>query len=148
MAWLAPTLTVAGSVLFSAALLPAFGAGSAATAAHRSRDLERRAWPPPACRSDASGPVITDFPIWLPYVHGGTAAGPARRAARVRRSTWPGTSGARPSTCSGRDDLPAELATGSADAECFQEVDASRHPRRSAADELGRPLRVYRIVCP
>jgi hypothetical protein len=142
VAWLAPTLTVAGSLLFSAALLPAFGAGSDSTA-RTFTDLSQRL--SSAGVSTDAGPVITDFPIWVPYVHGGTALAlphePASSVLDLARHF-----GSTTVAILGADDLRAELATGSADAQCFDDVTPPGTPVLGGHDS--DTLRIYRIVCP
>jgi hypothetical protein len=70
VAWLAPALTVSGALLFSIAVLPAFGKGSVATA--RTFDVLDREMAAAGLPIDEVGPIITDAPIWVPYVGGGT----------------------------------------------------------------------------
>ena len=81
--------------------------------------------------------MITDFPIWLPYVHGGTALAlphePASSVLDLARHF-----GSTTVAVLGADDLRAELATGSADARCFEDVDAARHPG-ARRPRLGHP---------
>ena len=65
VAWLGALLGVFGSILFSVAILPAFGTGSRETRRHVRRSWHG-AWPTIGHPLDASaGPVITNFPIWL-----------------------------------------------------------------------------------
>lgn len=69
VAWLGPTLAVGASLLFSLVFLPGFGAQAA------NREREFRAigaafaalGTPLGSRPGESGPVITNFPIWLAY---------------------------------------------------------------------------------
>jgi hypothetical protein len=135
VAWLAPTLTVSGAILFSAVLLPSFGADSRATAATFGRlDESLSATGIPA---DPASPVITDAPIWLPYVRGGTALALPREspasvldlAHRFGATSVVITDPAHP--------FPEELARGGMDAGCFEPVEL---PAAEA--------HVYRIVCP
>ncbi|HEY7130872.1 MAG TPA: hypothetical protein VH440_01415 [Candidatus Limnocylindrales bacterium] len=144
VAWLAPTLTIAGSILFSAVILPSFGAGSGATA-RTFEDLSARLTVAGAT-PDTGKPVITDFPIWLPYVHGGTSLAlphePASSVLDLAR-----TFGATTVAVLEGDALRGELASGSTDAACFRDVTppAGQAPDPAASDDS---LRVYRIVCP
>ena len=68
VAWLGPAFCAFASIVFSAAYLPIFGAGTAGTA----RDFAAlgaaltAAGRPPA----TAGPIITDFPIWLAEADG------------------------------------------------------------------------------
>jgi len=140
VAWLAPTLTASGAVLFSALLMPAFGAGSAET---------RRTFVDMDSRLDTvgvspeAGPIITDYPIWLPYTRGGTAVAlPYESAASVldlaRRF--------KVSTVAVlQSEARAVILDGSAEAGCFQDVTppATVALGGHAADTL----RVYRVVC-
>jgi hypothetical protein len=69
VAWLGPTLAVGASLLFSVVFLPGFGAQAAA------REREFRAieaafaalGTPLGSGAGESGPVVTNFPIWLAY---------------------------------------------------------------------------------
>jgi len=143
VAWLAPTLTVAGSVLFSAALLPVFGDGSASTA-RTFTDLSQRLTAAGVPRTGGT-PVITDYPIWVPYVHGGSALAlphePASSVLDLARKF-----GSTTVVVLGAEELRAELATGSADARCFQDVTPpSTEPIVGHDPDT---LRIYRVVCP
>jgi hypothetical protein len=64
VAWLGAVFGVAGSLLFSAALLPSFGAGSRATADLYEELGERMAAAGRPLDATA-GPVIGNFPIWI-----------------------------------------------------------------------------------
>src|SRR5262249_14783356 len=71
VAWLAPTLTVAGAILSSPAVPPSFGTGTAASSrSFVALDPRLDAVGVPA---DPAHPVVTDAPIWVPYSRGGTA---------------------------------------------------------------------------
>ena len=64
VAWLGGALGVFGSLLFSIALLPSFGAGSRASATYYD-ELARRMAAIGQPLDAGAGPVITTFPIWL-----------------------------------------------------------------------------------
>jgi hypothetical protein len=64
IAWLATVLGVGGSLLFSIALLPSFGAGSRATQALY-EELGRRMASSGRPLDASAGPVISNFPIWV-----------------------------------------------------------------------------------
>ncbi|MEA2518908.1 MAG: hypothetical protein QOF49_988, partial [Chloroflexota bacterium] len=145
VAWLAPALTVSGALLFSVALLPAFGNGSAGTE-RQLRDLSARI--DVAGFSSAEGPLITDAPIWLPYVRGGTALAvpyesPSSVLDLARRFHAPGVvllnGSAHPFSTALR--TTADPAAG-----CFDDVTppATAQLRGDDADAV----RIYRIVCP
>jgi hypothetical protein len=146
VAWLAPTLTVTGALLFALVLFPSFGGNSRGIAdRYRALAMQMTAAGKPL---DAIGPVITDFPIWLSEATGADAlALPAENPsdvldlARFFRSTtlivssqdhggWPGV-----------------LASGSAGSECFQPVDIGRPADPILAQALDG-THVYRLVCP
>jgi hypothetical protein len=96
---------------------------------------------------DAIGPVITDAPIWLPYVGGGTGLAlpfePPESVVDLGRhfhaSVVVVTNDEHP--------LQAFLEAGAPGSECFQSVDIGR----PADPALARALdgtHVYRLVCP
>jgi hypothetical protein len=145
VAWLAPTLTVFGAVLFSLAALPSFGAGSRDTQAHYAAlavALRETGAP-----FDAQHPVITNFPIWLAETLRVPAlALPDESAASVASlaAAFPGTSLV---VVDGRDEgrYPAAFDSGEPGAACFRELLLSASNPTSAflAD-----TRVFRVVCP
>jgi 4-amino-4-deoxy-L-arabinose transferase-like glycosyltransferase len=145
VAWLAPTLTVFGAVLFSLAALPSFGGGSRETQSHYAalavalRDT--------GVPLDAQHPVITNFPIWLAETLRIPAlALPDEPAASVASlaAAFPGTSLV---VVDGRDEgrYPAAFDSGEPGTACFQELALD-------ATGAGAPLladtRVFRVVCP
>ncbi|HEX2756064.1 MAG TPA: hypothetical protein VHM48_11400, partial [Candidatus Limnocylindrales bacterium] len=145
VAWLAPALTVSGALLFSAVLLPSFGAGSVST--ERTFEALDRQMTAAGLPIDGPGPVITDAPIWLPYVAGGTAlALPFEPAAsvldlanRFRSTTVIVLSRDHP--------FGATLAAGGPATECFVPVDIGVPADPVAATAL-TGVRVFRVVCP
>jgi hypothetical protein len=145
VAWLAPALTVSGALLFSAVVLPSFGGGSGATARQfAALDQQMAAAGLPI---DRSGPIISDAPIWVPYVGGGTGlALPFESPASVvdlahhfHASVVVVTSSDNP--------FPALLHTGGPGTDCFQAVDVGRPADPGLVDVLDG-TRVYRLVCP
>jgi hypothetical protein len=145
VAWLGAALGIAGSVLFSAALLPSFGQGSRDTAALYA-ELDRRL--------DAAGrplgdgrPVISNFPIWLAEVTDvpglalpNESPGDVLDLAR--------TFDARLVVLAARDHgrWPAILDSGVEDAACFRQLPLGKGPA-GQRDPLA-DVRVYEIVCP
>ena len=148
VAWLAPALTVSGALLFTAVLLPTFGGGSAATA--RTFDVLDRELVAAGVAPESElhpRPIITDAPIWLPYVAGGTAlALPHEPAASVLdlaghflARTVVIVDPAHP--------FPATLAAGGPGAACFAPVTLGI-PADPVDARAIAGVRVYRIVCP
>jgi hypothetical protein len=145
VAWLAPALTVSGALLFSALLLPSFGEGSAATGRVLRDGAARLA------RLEISPaeetPVLTDAPVWLPYVWGGTGLAlpyePPSSVMDLARHF-----GARTVVLFSSDHpFRAAVATGTADdAACFDDVTPPATPVLGGHDS--DTVRIYRIVCP
>ena len=143
VAWLGPALAIFGSALFSIALLPAFGGGSAVTARdYAAIDVQLDAAGVPTDR-----PIIHDFPIWL--------AESSRREVLALPDEPPSDVvdlaryfGARWLLSSdphhGR--WPAVVAGGSPDASCFQEVALGTPSDAATAKDL-RDLHLFRITC-
>ncbi len=145
VAWLAPALTASGALLFSLALLPAFGEGSVGTErALVALDRELAAAGVPV---DGDGPVITDAPIWLPYVGGGVGlALPYEDAASVLDLAR--HFGATTVVVVSVDHpFGASVAAGDPDAACFEPVRLGSPPDAADATAIAG-TRVYRIVCP
>ena len=144
VAWLAPALTASGALLFSALLLPSFGAGSAATL-RAFVDLDGRLDRIGVVPNRAE-PVITDYPIWLPYSRGGTALAlpfesPSSVLDLARRF------GARTVVVlSGSHPFRAAIATGTDGSECFSDVTPPSTP--ALGGDNADTLRIYRVVCP
>ncbi|HEV8545397.1 MAG TPA: hypothetical protein VGQ64_03835 [Candidatus Limnocylindrales bacterium] len=145
VAWLAPTLTIAGALLFSVQLFPSFGGGSSATATQfESLDRQMTAAGMPL---GEIGPVITDFPIWLAYTSEGEGLAlpvePPESVLDLARH-FPGT---RTMILMGGNALwPAVLETGAPGAECFDEVDIGTPDDPGLARALAG-TRVFRLVC-
>ncbi len=146
VAWLAPTLTIAGALLFSIRIFPSFGSDSAATA--RQFEALDRQMAAAGLPLGTIGPVITDFPIWLGYTSEAEGlALPLESPASVLdlASHFPGT---RTLILQGGNGLwPAVLDSGVPGSECFDEVDIGRPSDPRLADALAG-ARVFRLVCP
>lgn len=147
VAWLGATLTVAGAILFSAALLPSFGGGSRDTAARYvalASEMAAAGLP-----LQSLGPVITDYPIWLSETSGvsGLALPDEEPAAVLDLArAFPGT---RTLIIHGGQHTlwPDVLDAGGADTECFDEVTLGTPTDRAQAAALAG-TRVFRLVCP
>lgn len=144
VAWLAPALAVSGSLLFASALLPSFGTGSADTA--RQFDALDRRMTAVGLPIDDIGPIITDAPIWVPYVSGGTGLAlpwePLASVLDLARHF-----GARTVVVAGAEHpFPALVDGGGPDSACFAEVDLDAPPGTPEPALAG--TRVFRIVCP
>ena len=147
VAWLGALLGVFGSLLFSVALLPTFGNGSAVTA-ERYRELA-------AVMADighpldaSAGPVITNFPIWL--------AETQRIPALALPDEPPRDVLDLASTFKARlvvmldaesSHWPADIDRGADGAACFRELDLDAAPHRPTDGAL-RDVRAFEIVCP
>lgn len=145
VAWLAPALTVSGALLFSALLLPSFGEGSAATS-RILRDAAARL-EAVAIPADQGAPVLTDAPIWLPYVRGGTGLAlpyePPSSVLDLARHF-----DARTVVLFSSDHpFRSAIAGGTAqDAACFEDVTPPATVVLGGHD--ADTLRIYRVVCP
>lgn len=145
VAWLGATLGVAGSLLFSAVLLPTFGTGSRDTAAQY-EELGRRMAAAGIPFASLDGPVISNFPIWLSESQGVPAlALPNEEPADVLDLAQ--TFGARILVLVGEHgSWPAVLTTRGAEAACFLPLDLGAGPP-DTSDPIA-DVRVYAIVCP
>ena len=145
VAWLAPTLTVSGAILFSALLLPSFGEASLLTL-RRFVDLDLRL-DEIGLTAEASRPLITDTPIWLSYTHGGTALAlpyesPSSVLDLARRFHAPAVV-----TLTGDHPFRAAIATGDDPAAgCFEDITPPATTALGGDD--ADLLRVYRVSCP
>jgi hypothetical protein len=148
VAWLAPALTLSGALLFSAVLLPSFGTGSVDTArlfATLDRQLDE-AGIGPAPRMDDR--LITDFPIWLPYVAGGVGLALPHESPSSVLDLAHHFQAIAVVVVGGPDNpFPARLAAGEPDAACFEPVELDRPADPEEARSVAA-VRVYRVVCP
>jgi len=149
VAWLGPTLGIFGSLLFSVALLPSFGTGSRDTA-ELYAELSRRMAAAGAPLDASSGPVITNFPIWLSEATGARALAlpdesPADVLDLAHDPAFPGT---RLLVVVGAEHgrWPAVLDGPDPDAACFRELDLGPGPA-GRADPLAS-VRAFEVVCP
>jgi hypothetical protein len=147
VAWLGTTLGVAGSLLFSAALMPSFGGGSAATArTYAALGPALAAVGHPLGQED---PVITGFPIWLADATGT----PSLALPNESPTSVVSLAGAFPGTSllvlvdGDRGSWPAALSSDDPAAACFHPL-ALPTPASPADAEALRAVRVWTIECP
>ena len=150
VAWLGALLGVFGSLLFSVAILPSFGAGSEATA-NRYKALAAAMAEVGHPLDASAGPVITNFPIWMAETHADPGPGTPRRAAARRagpgqRSPVQGEA-ASILLDAASTHWPADLEAGVDGASCFRELDLGAPATRPVDDPLG-DARAFEIVCP
>ena len=147
VAWLAPTLGIFGSALFSIVLLPGFAGGSQGTAT-LFQELGRRMAAIGHPLDASAGPVITDFPIWLAE----TSRIPSLALpdeppsdALDLAAAFPGT---RLLVVLGGDHgrWPDILDTPAPGAECFRELALGSGP--AGAEDPLKDVRAFEIVCP
>jgi hypothetical protein len=146
VAWLGAGLTVFGCGLFSAAILPSYAA-SAAGVRDRYTALAQQL-DTAGVSLTGSGPVISDFPIWLADTFDVDAiALPSEPPASVVDLAR--TFGARWLVTSGGPDAlwPAILAAGGPSADCFTAVDIGTPLDPPLAKALAG-TRVFRVSCP
>jgi hypothetical protein len=146
VAWLGATLTVAGAVLFSAALLPSFGAGSRETAnRYAALSAEMAAVGLPL---GSIGPVITDYPIWLSETSGALAlALPDEPPTAVLGLVAAFPDARTVIVHGGQHELwPAIVDDRGPGSECFDEVWLGRPADANLAAALAG-TRVFRVVC-
>jgi hypothetical protein len=147
VAWLGATLGVGGSLLFSAALLPSFGAGSRATAATYDELAVRMATAGRPLDATA-GPVISNFPIWVAESQRiPTLALPDEPPLDVvdLAAAFPGTR-YLVLTDAQSAHWPADLQSGVAGSECFRPIELPP-PVDTGPDPLADTT-VYEIACP
>ena len=147
VAWLGPLLGIFGSLLFSVALLPSFGSGSSTTA-EQYRQLAAAMDGIGHPLDGSSGPVITNFPIWMAETQRIDALAlpdePPRDVLDLAS-----TFGARLVVLLDADSShwPHDLDAGVDGASCFHELDLGAAPSRSTGDALGT-ARAFEVVCP
>jgi hypothetical protein len=140
-------LGIFGSLLFSVALLPSFGSGSVGTA-ERYRELAVVMAAVGHPLDGSSGPVITNFPIWMAETQRIDALAlpdePPRDVLDLASNF-----GAKLVVLLDADSShwPHDLDAGVDGASCFRELDLTAAPSRSAADALG-DARAFEVVCP
>ena len=147
VAWLGSTLAIASAILFSVGVIGY--AGQAKDVARRYAVLEARMTALSRPLDASSGPIITDFPIWL------AEALPVRTLALPDEPPtdvldlahhFPGT---RYLVLSSADHgrWPAVLASGAPGATCFQELNLGS-PADPADARAIAGTRVFEIGCP
>jgi len=144
VAWLGPALAVFGCALFSVALLPAFGGGSADT--QRTYDALDERLAVVGATSDASRPIIHDYPIWL--------AETARRPSVALPEESPADVidlakhfDAQWLLVANPEDLwPAVLDQHLPGSDCFEEVPLGAPSDAAAAKNL-ESIRLFRLTC-
>ncbi|MEO8437878.1 MAG: hypothetical protein ABI562_05405 [Chloroflexota bacterium] len=149
VAWLGPMLGIFGSLLFSVALLPAFGASSRQTET-RFEELGPRMAAIGHPLDASAGPVITNFPIWLAEtaripVLALPDEPPVDVLDLAHDPAFPGTH--LLVVIDGEGRWPAVLATGVEAAACFRELDLGVPADPAIADPL-RGVRAFEVVCP
>jgi hypothetical protein len=148
VAWLGPALAIAAGTLFTLALLPSFGVGGRQTEAKFDHLRSVLAAIGPA--GGGSGPVITDYPIWLADIAGIPALAlpnesPAAVLDLARR--FPGTQLLIVDENPDGGRWPAILRLGLPGSECFQPVTIPQ-PAGPEANRALENTRMYRIACP
>jgi hypothetical protein len=147
VAWLGPTLTVFGSILFMVALMPSFGRQSRDVAAgYEALTIQMAAAGLPI---ESQGPIITDYPIWLAEATGHQAlALPDETPEDVLdlAARFPGTSllilGG-----GDRGQWPAIIDSGAPGSECFHEVQIGQPTDPRLAGAMSG-IRVFKLGCP
>jgi hypothetical protein len=147
VAWLGAVLGVFGSLLFSVALLPTFGAGSRGTADRY--EALAAAMAEVGHPLDASaGPVITNFPIWLAETQRISALAlpdePPRDVLDLARTFQ---ANLVVLFDAGSSHWPADLDAGVDGAACFHELDLGARASASANGPLAG-TRAFEIACP
>lgn len=146
VAWLGATLGIAGSLLFSAALLPSFGSGSSTTASQYEQIAARTAaagYP----LDESAGPVISNFPIWLAESQRIPTLGLPNESPNDVVDLARAFPGARLLLLVDAQSphWPADLINGAPGAECFREVDLGSAPE--GEPDLLANTSLYEIVC-
>ncbi|HET7472955.1 MAG TPA: hypothetical protein VFJ71_07510 [Candidatus Limnocylindrales bacterium] len=150
VAWLAPALTMSGASLFSALLLPTFGDGSVGTARtfavlHRQLQVAIAIDDRPASRFPAPR-VITDYPIWLPYVTDASGIALPHEPPISVVDLGHRLGAGYVVVVSADHPFPAAVASRALGWDCFEPVDLPTPPdpddARAVAD-----VRAYRVVC-
>lgn len=147
VAWLATVLGVGGSLLFSVALLPSFGAGSRATAAMY-EDLGARMAAIGRPLDATAGPVISNFPIWMaeaPRVPALALPDEPPEDVLDLVAAFPGTRLLVLISPEG-DHWPQDLDAGLPGSECFTPLDLG--PYTGVGDDPLADTTVYDIACP
>jgi hypothetical protein len=151
VAWLAPALTLSGALLFSALLLPSFGSGSVGTQrtfAVLARQLHDAGviMPSQTVQRFATR-LITDYPIWLPYVTGTPALALPHEPPLAVADLAHGLGASYVVVVSADHPFRSAVASGGPGGNCFEPVGlptlVDPDDAKAVAD-----VRVYRVVCP
>ncbi len=147
VAWLGALLGIFGSLLFSVALLPSFGAGSSTTA-DQYRELAAVMASVGHPLDGSSGPVITNFPIWM------------AETQRIESLALPdepprdvldlaSTFGSKLVVLidAASTHWPADLDANVDGASCFREIDLTAATDQTVDSALGH-VRAFEVVCP
>ena len=146
VAWLGALMGVFGSVLFSVALLPSFGAASRGTAEQYEALAVRMAAVGHPLDASA-GPIISNFPIWMAETQRVSALAlpdePPLDVLALAR-----TFKARLVVLLDADNAhwPADIDAGADGADCFREVDLGDSAGTIPADDA--TTRIFEVVCP
>jgi hypothetical protein len=147
VAWLGPLLGISASLLFTAVLLPSFGAASRETA-QLYEELGTRMAAAGRPLDPSAGPVISNFPIWVAESQRISALGlpdePPNDVLDLA-AAFPGTRYLVLTNASSTH-WPADLLAGAPGAECFTPV-ALPAWRGAGADPL-LGTTVFEIDCP
>lgn len=146
VAWLGALMGVFGSVLFSAVLLPSFGAASRGTA-EQYEALAARIAEVGHPLDASAGPVITNFPIWMAETQRVSALALPDESprdvldlARTFKASLVMLLDAESAH------WPADVDDGVDGAECFRELDLGGSVGTAPAEVA--TIRVFEIVCP
>ncbi|MBA2757498.1 MAG: glycosyltransferase family 39 protein [Chloroflexi bacterium] len=148
VAWLAAVLGMFWAILFSAALLPSFGAGSRTTV-RLYQELGERMATAGHPLDTAAGPVISNFPIWLAETRRiPTLALPDEPPTDVLdlAAAFPGTRLlvlVQPESTH----WPADLDHAVPGSECFRRIDLGPPMTGDGPDPLA-DVTAYEIACP
>ena len=146
VAWLGAALTVFGSLVFTAALMPSFGGQSRALAErYEALTVRMAAVDLPITEQ---GPIITNFPVWLADATGARSlALPNEPPADVLDLA--AHFGARLVVVHGDSHgiWPDVLDARGPDAACFEEIEIGEASDPRLAGDLSE-TRVFRVVCP
>lgn len=145
--WVGAIGSIAGSLLFSAALLPTFGQGSRSTEALY-RELATRMAGVGHPLDARAGPVITNFPIWMAETQRIPSLALPDESPRDVIDLAQHFEGARLLVLIAPEGThwPADLRSNAAGAECFTPIDLGPY-QGSGTDPLSTTT-AYDIACP
>ncbi len=149
VAWLGPLLGIFGSLLFSVALLPAFGASSRGTA-ERYEALAARMAEIGHPLDASAGPIITNFPIWMAETQRiPSLALPDEPPRDVLDLATDPRFNAKLVVLLDADSThwPHDIDAGVDGAACFRELDLGPDTSPGSAGPLAG-VRAFEVVCP